>query len=1808
MTSEIDLDRWLIQDLDRIPLPGIGRNGAALRLTTSAERKAVHRAFAQQPVHEIQSKLGTLLDSSVLAEMYISKPFPILIEIRLIARIFSKFKTPDPSQRHSNASQDTQQRSNTSNLKLTPAARMTLDTTDIDYQYPSPSPPTTPSKGRSQARQQSSLPTPALSNSPEKQPRSQEGPSAPTAMFPKSPLRMTVASTPSSSIRKSQIGTEILSLPMFARRDDYKVINRSPKRRKLTDEFRETKPSVHLRAQKDIADAALVQCQNFLGDIFKAQDQLEPDTSSTSLPEDNAYFEFSNVDGEDKPVLRTDVHHKLQSLLKQLADFKRFGDLPSEELLRLQCICEDSVEAAQTINLKLDGDLSEGDIESWQVKIEAVLNGSAAAATIAWTMIGNPRDEQFISPDAVRWLPNVLVNVFENCLIPAIESRPDGRDAEIFKKATTLKGGLRSILSSARKLLDLVANVCVQVMGAEEAINATEFLAAKLIFVENAKNEKESVLGLQTFEKVRKTGMSVLAKLFAQFPKERAAILDEILSSMDKLPSTSRSARQYSVSGGKIQLISALIMQLVQTTASEAPEESSYRNLQHLDGKTLRGELSDEENDDVPMKNATEPKTNGHQTDAERLLTRVRASYDNGVRSARQIVGYLIHKASTSTKTGDQPYRNLLDLFIQDLLEVMHLTEWPASELLLRIIANQMIEIARHDQTALAKNMALEALGNLGSAISTLRASVPSIAAGVSREVSTTTSQHLLKLADDQVQGGIRNEDLVAIDGPLRLVYQTLVESGSDDLQTKSACGFSLAQWAKTACMSLRLTGAEDVDTLDRETCALLEMLLGEMEEPDSQMEDMKKMSGTQGKLAHALSNLNQGLGRRFADIVKTLSSSLTSGQSQVRSRSLKSVVSILETDSSLLDRDPTLMDDIFRCVSDDSAMVRDSALALIAKTIVWKPALQEKGVRHILESSGDAKIGVQKKALGHLKDIYLRDASLSLQAAIAENILRRTADLEATVSELAKKTLTELWITSKLSLMNRQNENARDKVAVNDLALILVRTIARNPLELTPLAEEFFKLALKGSKIPPQVTDLYTTVVQSLFESIITESGTLSENSNKEALLLTLNIFANANARMIAPDQLSALRPYLGNLVSEQDLQLFKPVVAIFRAVLPHLSATHKILLQEIHQDLMRTIIKLQRRNELDEVLESIWTIHPIVESTDKLVNLTLSVLKGISNTRAPSASDLSAATPEQAKQYSLLLSRKRNYVRIAGSIGKFFDLENRSAYFASQLPDWSATTLAGYMVNVIAPFTAKDHHSSLRTSALESLGAICLSWPSEFKQEIVQRAFIAVFDMNAAADLDNVSLDLQGTGLKAFLDMLVMREAAKKASDEAAEGKEQQDLKRLGGSVKAGDQDGAVAVIAQDYLPSIRKAALARQDEKAILAINVITSIDRQGLVHPKQCMGAIVALEGSPNQAVAEIAGKHQRQMHSQHESMYEREYIKAVQDAFEFQKDTVGDSAGTTRTPFRAKMWRCFEIINSGSSKFVKKFLSQLISRANVEMPKLDTDQVLPEHMLLTRFIAHNLAFFEYAKLDELLHTIHHIEVVFGKTGAEIAQAVDATLHTNSAAPMVDTNSEILEFNVQVDCAGYHVPVQAVPKIEPALLKRLATAAIMMTLLWETRSYLKRQYGITQDVRQAMAQLKQSKEGGKPPGRVQGITGDRYFTSTVILVRSLESADAMLTRCQEFTALMTVDDEVKVAAEDDDEARARFSASIDVDEQVAKLGRGRKRKGSASVSGNPKKKKGRPTLKTQKSRRGSTSSRSSRDDPDADFEGY
>jgi len=239
-----------------------------------------------------------------------------------------------------------------------------------------------------------------------------------------------------------------------------------------------------------------------------------------------------------------------------------------------------------------------------------------------------------------------------------------------------------------------------------------------------------------------------------------------------------------------------------------------------------------------------------------------------------------------------------------------------------------------------------------------------------------------------------------------------------------------------------------------------------------------------------------------------------------------------------------------------------------------------------------------------------------------------------------------------------------------------------------------------------------------------------------------------------------------------------------------------------------------------------------------------------------------------------------------------------------------------------------------------------------------------------------------------------------------------------------------------------------------------------------------------------------------------------------------------------------------------------------------------------------FVTQNLAFFEYKKMDELLHAVLQLELAFGKNGAETAQAIETQF---PSAPVI--SSETIEAGEPIEAK----PVSEELSVDPVSLRRLTTAACAITLISEARNFLKRQYGVSRDVKMAMQQNKQTKDAGKEPVKVHGISGDKFWQSTNAVLESLSSAETMIARCHEFVTLVAVDDEVKIAEEE-----AEMNAMEGGPEQATNAPRGKKRKStSGSVGGTPKRPRGRPSKNGFAKRSASVSSLE--EDPDGEFNG-
>ena len=127
------------------------------------------------------------------------------------------------------------------------------------------------------------------------------------------------------------------------------------------------------------------------------------------------------------------------------------------------------------------------------------------------------------------------------------------------------------------------------------------------------------------------------------------------------------------------------------------------------------------------------------------------------------------------------------------------------------------------------------------------------------------------------------------------------------------------------------------------------------------------------------------------------------------------------------------------------------------------------------------------------------------------------------------------------------------------------------------------------------------------------------------------------------------------------------------------------------------------------------------------------------------------------------------------------------------------------------------------------------------------------------------------------------------------------------------------------------------------------------------------------------------------------MFEKEYMKAVYQAFQYQKDVLSSPGGITTQPYAAKLRSAFEVLKQGNSKVRKRFLSNFCTRCNFELPKLEgLQEELPEHVLFTRFCMENLAFFDYGRTDEILHLVSSLEKVFTGTGTPVAHAIETDI--------------------------------------------------------------------------------------------------------------------------------------------------------------------------------------------------------------------
>ncbi|EPE35752.1 ARM repeat-containing protein [Glarea lozoyensis ATCC 20868] len=1588
---------------------------------------------------------------------------------------------------------------------------------------------------------------PSPSIKPSSQPPNSVQPQAQTHTQP--PVSTTLP--PSGS--NPSLSVIIPDLPPTFNPQDYEAVPDSPgtpqhssrkRRRSEVDGYEE----VLTIDQREKADAAARNLQFYLQEIFEAEDRLAFDNNSSN------HLIFSTNEGIS---LTSVAQAKIEGLLQKIISMGRFAQAPLDELLRLQKLSDPALKDAESVDVKVDDSMGAYEATSWLERVAQADTGLKAARTSLRLMSGGREEKQLYSEDVIQSALNVFKNVMDNCVVPIVEMRSS---AAAFKVLSAEKKIIINLLAQCRRVLSLLASIVGSVELSETVVNALEYLTSRLMFVENAPVERESVLGIAKFDSLRVVAMDVLAQIFLFHPSQRQDIFDGILTSLEKLPVAKQSARQFRLAeGGSVQHVSALIMRLVQTSTSWLDDSKERRRNKALEALNIEDDNSDVKpngiaapGDHFTIKSESRAEQQ-HVTAINELRDFTLPLKNTAQQNANYAVIFIVDRAMKSTKSGDAPYQRLFELFLDDFIACLGSPDWPAAELLLRLLMYKMVALAQGDKTpAPAKNMALEVLGKMGAGISELTSQVRKDALSI--ESTDSIAVDLVKFAEDSLKKSVASSELVSWShGPYRVSLEFLNDRLSTDPQLQSAIGFFITAWAEKTTKTYEDIKDDEDDTphIKKAYGRLayrLRMMIADKQWLSTEY-SFDSINPALARLAYSITLLNSDFYDGFPRILTILLAAMASDGATVRSKSLKSIMQVLDTDPTIFDRYPAVKERIIGCSRDSSSLVRDSALTLIGKCISSRPAAEGELIPSVLARVDDPVPNIRKRAMKLSKEIYLRNSDQELRSAIADSLLHRVADADENVQELARQTIEEVWMSPFYQAISKNDLSTQFKLSMADQVALMVKTVQRRGTIGTVLDKVLHTMLAKDLKGTTLKFLVCKSMVATMFETIIdntAEEG--SEAPSARDALQVLMIFAKANAKLFTPEQVQLLQPFAANVGTSDDLAVFRAVVVIFRHVLPHLSKVHNSFLAAVRKDLIVTITRVNQAI-LDDVIACLWIISSVLEDISNLTMIVLSTLQNIDKIRKLDLND--------AKQTDAVRKLSRLLV-ICGICGKHCDFDTKADLFRSKFPAWKGDSVSKLMADTFAPLTNPSQPHEVRKGALEAIGMVCQSWPKNFSSANIYTAFQEVFREKETA--------LEGVILRAFKDFLFLEEKRSEAGNEGLPGAAA-DPNAVLAIMGGGQGDGIAIGIAQRFLADIIRISLATHDDQALLATEVIGSIARQGLVHPKECGPTLIALETSPNSKIADIAVKEHGALHEKHETILEKEYMRAVQLAYSYQRDVVQDTHGAIvnpGSPFKSKLYLMIDVLKISKIKNRKKFFETLCSRIDFDPAKIKYSEV-PNHLQFSQFIIENMAFFDYVSTDELLGAINGMEKVVAATGTGIAHAIETEIFQIG-----------LDQPSQVDENGQSHAIQK--PIDQNRLVLLTAASMMLSSLWSARTYLRRLYGLNTKRPENKGKAA-SKDVNKTPSKVAFVTGDKFWEENIATMAALDSEESMMKQCRTFVELLNFDQDFKVAAEGDDEAeRTRLSTPSDDEGDSTPgpggSGGGRKRKAASTPGGRKK----------------------------------
>lgn len=1554
-------------------------------------------------------------------------------------------------------------------------------------------------------------------------------------------------------------------------------------------------------------------------------------TDHKDNPETSEHFTIVSTSDGELNILKPKAMDTLSDKMSNIINLGRFSTLSVDFVVEVQSLLQPTIKSTTKNNLFAQED----EHIEWAESIVAAKLALKACKMVLDTMIAGRDDYRMRRDEVIDMVVDLIKFIKDACIIPIIQARKSDSSAELFTAASGQKKELQAVLHLCGSVVGHFATLIGKCNLSDRALNTMEFIALELVMEQNSDSEKDSVFGIQKFEQFRQKAVDVLAQIFAGHAEQRRSTLNGILSNLEKLPDKKASARHFkSAREVPIMTISALFMRFVQVAATNKEVQKQNNSFDPND------QVSESEGDDYELSTAKlqskKSSTNPGKI-AQDFSTNAQSIADN-------IAGSLVDRASNVSKTGDKPFRNLLDLFIEDFCNVLGSPEWPSADILLHRLMIRMLKIVNGKeatkQSVVDKDMALATLARVGCGVIDFKHRLKKLKRKELDITQSDISSKLDRLLDDAMSDDIKERindmDFLAFDGPYRMVIESLGDylgshASQEDPHLQSIIGCYVTSWLAAIVRAFPDDAA--ANSLPQAAKEVREKLESMIMDPKwlsrklyvlvtyrtirnankSSASKYHAVSDVQTRIAAGVITLQNQVSRSGPTIVTTLLRyARDKNSSKLRSRGMTGLEQLVHKDPSVIREDHVR--NMVSWLSDTSPMARESALSLISTCLEREPSLEQHCLPSILQLTTDPSNGPKKRAIKLLRDIYAGPTSSNTKLKIASQLLLPSQDDEKAISELSRNVLEDIWfLPTKTSAKPDENQLKLDRVRRSLLIIESIQFIQGRPVEMEAF-EKFFVHALSpDAKGPASNLRICKELVADLIDHVISPD-TGSDVQSQARIMTALSVLAKVMPTLFTVDQIQLLKLYIKDLATFDDLAVLRPTVIIFRYVVATLQSLQQSFAEEIRANLMRNVSKLAlwasqgvfaSRDTLTDVAHCIWTVTPMADQgPEKLCTMITSIVCQLQ--------PLASCTKEEAQEKR---NKINSYLVLLGTFGKVCNFDQYIEIFREKMmtqsrnlvakrlaseqqmkPLLSTTSSASLLlIDTVRPFTTQVWDMHIREQALQSVGGICQQSPTLFTRSEIKEVFQLVF-------LDNDDDPLKMAVLDAFSDYFSFAERRSETGAEIAVGEGAvTGYARLDTSFAANENDSATVTIARNFLPNFVHTALKNNDTLALLATNIIASVSRQGLVHPRECGAALIALSTSSNQQIAQSASTEAKRIHEKQESYLENEYLNAIHQAFKYQRDVLDDPHGMRLATYSPKLASFFEALKAGKLVTFRKFVNNFCKRVDFDLAKLDISGIIPEPVLFARFCLENLALLDFARLEELALCLNALEsIVLKGTGPTVALAIEAEMPKQAITTELQG---VLQAQLG-DTAGVgtpHTPFAntaptgsqpSQPTVDSDRLRQITTACMILLMVWETRIFIRRCYSLTK--RKGVAQNTYA----KPAQRNNFVSGKELWDGLMPIMNALDSPENMIKTCYDFAKLLEVDLEAVVGDDDDEDdgLGAGYETPNEGDDangvQMPTSGRGRKRKSNFSANNTPKKPRGRPAGGKSKKRNSRT----------------